>query len=326
MLVAMWYPFGFALAFGFAFLTGLKRIVGRPIEADCDRRAGRVIGFSNAIAALAKVHALHPLRSTGWLSLVGYAWATHPSPDVRLSLLRRARRSEAADAAMTASAGEANARQKHDGEIECSARRFRLHRAVSWLGVLLWASALCIGLRLASISENLAVGVFVSLALFPSILLSFAQTAAARRARARQRLRPVWFGLAILIAIVALIYAPFFIESAAGADHMGVAMFLPIVVALVLTSVLASSRRGQDFRRQITEAMQDHRFDDILDIGRRNRKLIVKRPLDRYNVAFIEAISGDRAFAMAELEEMRRRYRRFALPALTLSALYYDGG
>jgi tetratricopeptide (TPR) repeat protein len=72
--------------------------------------------------------------------------------------------------------------------------------------------------------------------------------------------------------------------------------------------------------------MQDHRFDDVLEIGRRNRKQIASKPADRYNIALMEALRGDRAFAIAEFEEMRRKYRSFALAPLTLSILYYDGG
>ena len=46
----------------------------------------------------------------------------------------------------------------------------------------------------------------------------------------------------------------------------------------------------------------------------------------RYNVAFVEGIHGDRSLAIAELEEMCRKYRSFALPALTLCLLYFEQG
>jgi tetratricopeptide (TPR) repeat protein len=72
--------------------------------------------------------------------------------------------------------------------------------------------------------------------------------------------------------------------------------------------------------------MQDHRFGDILEIGRRNRIQVAKIPLARYNIAFIEALHGDRAFAISELEDLRRKHRSFALPSLTLCALYYKAG
>ena len=74
---------------GVLFTMGLRRVVSRAFEADCDRRAARVVGFSPTISALYKVHAAHDLRNRGLGSVLAYACATHPSREVRLSLLTR---------------------------------------------------------------------------------------------------------------------------------------------------------------------------------------------------------------------------------------------
>ncbi len=326
VLVGIGPPLNVAIAFGFALLIGLRRVISRPIEADCDRRAARVIGFSNTIAALKKIHALQPIRATGWIPLIGYAWATHPSPEVRLTLLKRAAKREESETSVTVPTGGITGEGRDRVEPADEARRFRLHRAISWLGVFLWVGALCLGLRLASISETAAFWLLIAVACVPNLLLASARTPAARRARAQQRLRPAWLGFVILLGLLTIIFAPFFFDIVSGPNALDVAIFSPIVVAAVLVAVLSSSRRGQGIGRQIAEAMQDHRFGDIIEIGRRNRIQVAKIPVARYNIAFIEALHGDRAFAISELEDLRRKHRSFALPTLTLCALYYEAG
>jgi hypothetical protein len=243
-----------------------------------------------------------------------------------LSLLRRAAKREEADASAAAPKDEVTDHAKTELEFSNDSRRFRLHRAISWLGVILWAGALCLALRLSLVSESAAFWLLVGVTFIPNLLLASARTAAARRTRARQRLRPAWLGLVIVSGIVALFYAPFFIEAVSGPNAIGVAIFSPLVVAVVFTAILASSRRGQGIGRQIAEAMQDHRFDEVLEIGRKNRIQIAKNPSARYSIAFIEALRGDRAFAIAELEDIRGKHRSFALPSLTLCGLYYEAG
>lgn len=75
------------LAFGWALFVGLSRLVSRPIELDCDRRAARAAGFRAMAGAIKKIYAVHPVRNTGWISLLLYATATHPPRDRRLRAL-----------------------------------------------------------------------------------------------------------------------------------------------------------------------------------------------------------------------------------------------
>lgn len=43
--VIVFVPLTFAIPFGLVLVTGLRRIVNRPLEIDADRRAARAIGF-----------------------------------------------------------------------------------------------------------------------------------------------------------------------------------------------------------------------------------------------------------------------------------------
>ena len=70
--------FYLAALLGVLFTMGLRRVVSRAFEADCDRRAARVVGFSPTISAIYKVHAAHDLRNRGLGSVLAYACATHP--------------------------------------------------------------------------------------------------------------------------------------------------------------------------------------------------------------------------------------------------------
>jgi hypothetical protein len=175
-IVGFALPVGVSLAFGYAFLVGFKRIISRPIEADCDRRAARTIGFAETISALHKIHAVHPARNTGWFSLIAYAWATHPSRDVRLALLtRRARReSPTIDAATP---------------MEVSPRGFRLHRLFSWAGLVAWAAAQAASLALAPNSPDAAFWLLMCVGSAPGVALMFAVSAEARRTHRRLRVR-----------------------------------------------------------------------------------------------------------------------------------------
>jgi Zn-dependent protease with chaperone function len=90
VLAGKTHDFSAALLLGLFFYVGARRILSRYYEADCDRRAAVVIGFSTMISALQKIHAAHHLRNRGFWSTLAYACATHPSREVRLSLLLRA--------------------------------------------------------------------------------------------------------------------------------------------------------------------------------------------------------------------------------------------
>jgi Zn-dependent protease with chaperone function/Flp pilus assembly protein TadD len=326
LLAALWHPIDVALAFSFAFFIGLRRIISRPIEADCDRRAARVIGYDATISALKKIHALHSIRNSGWMSLLAYAWATHPSPEMRLSLLARAARREDSSKPSRSPEPACNEELPKPTALDCTEGRFRLHRAVSWLGVALWVGALSVAWCIAPRADRFAFWLLMFVACTPIVLLSFARTAAAKRASGRQRVRPRWQRVAILLAIVLLIALPFVLPYGLRAGAFEYALFGPLVIAIVVLTLTLGSRRDPGLSRQINEALQEHRFGDLLAIARMNRKQVVKQPLVRYNVAFVEGIHGDRSLAIAELEEMCRKYRSFALPALTLCLLYFEQG
>ena len=329
LLAAIWHPIDVALAFGFACFIGLRRIISRPIEADCDRRAARVIGFDATISALKKIHVLHSIRNSGWLSLIAYAWATHPSPEMRLSLLTRAARREETGKAGGLPEPVGNGEVTKPAESACSESRFRLHRAISWLGVLLWIGALGVAWRVAPTADRFALWLLIVVSVTPIFLMSFARTTAAKRDVSRQQVRPVWLRRLLLGVVLLLIAAPFVLYRFLpfeGFEGVDLAVIAPVAVVLVLVATTSGSRRQQPVTRQINEALQEHRFADVLAIARLHRRQMAKQPLARYNVAFVEGLFGDRSAAIAELEEICRIYRSFALPALTLCILHFEQG
>ncbi len=313
---------GVALVFGYAFMVGLRRILSRPIEADCDRRAARAIGYRQTISALTKVHALQPIRNTGLLPLVAYAWATHPSREVRLTLLARAADRESSRLAVQ-HAGAASGRPPAQGDAVYTPGRFRLHRAMSWLGVALWIAGLSVAWWISPAKSSAAIWLLIAVGMTPGLLLSFSRSAAAKRAAARQRLRAKWVGLLQLAGFFLLIFSPSLIAYSWGTtnDAFG---YVALVVALVLLVWFSKTVGGRGLERKINEALRDHHFADALTLGRENRKKLLKKPLLRYNVALVEALHGDRALGIAEFEELRRKYRSFALPSLTLFMLYFE--
>ena len=268
LLAAIWHPIDVALAFGFAFFIGLRRIISRPIEADCDRRAARVIGFDATISALKKIHVLHSIRNSGWMSLLAYAWATHPSPEMRLSLLALAARREDSSKPGRSPELACNGDLSKLPALECTESGFRLHRAISWLGVALWVGALSVAWCIAPHADRFAFWLLMFVALRAIVLLSFARTAAAKRASGRQRVRPRWQRLAILLAIVLLIALPFVLPYGLRAGAFEYSLFGPLVIAIVVLTLTLGSRRDQGLSRQINEALQEHRFGDLLAIAR----------------------------------------------------------
>jgi Zn-dependent protease with chaperone function/Flp pilus assembly protein TadD len=312
-IVGFSVPVGVSLAFGYAFFVGLKRIVSRPIEADCDRRAARAIGFAETISALHKMHALHPARNTGWISLIAYAWATHPSRDVRLSLLgrRASRESQTFDTAAL---------------MDESPRGFRLHKLFSWVGVAAWAAALVVSLGVAPNSPDAALWLLMCVGIAPGVALMFAVSAETKWAQRRLRVRS-WrrrltiVGAVLLFMAIAVVQAIFW----PGLSDSPLAFFM-LPGTIVAIAAIGVSRRARGIHRRIYDALQERQFSLALQVGRDNCRLVSKKPSLRHALAVVEAICGNREFAIAELESLRQSHPSFAAPLLALCWIYFDEG
>ena len=75
------------LMFGLTTSVGVKRLLGRALEYDSDRRAAKVAGASSMASALQKIHAIGRVPESGLLSWMLHATAVHPSNDERIDAL-----------------------------------------------------------------------------------------------------------------------------------------------------------------------------------------------------------------------------------------------
>ena len=157
------------VVFGFAVFVGLRRIVIRSVELDCDRRAAEAVGYRVMASALAKIHAVNPVPQKGWLSALIYATATHPPREVRLdALLRRA--------------------PAHDRpEVDVSKVKIRWHRILSTAALVVWLAALTMPLvaRRQTPWAHWTVVPLLFVVAAPTVLLLAGLRRMARRARRR---------------------------------------------------------------------------------------------------------------------------------------------
>lgn len=312
---------------GMIFFVGLRRVVSRAVEADCDRRAGRAAGFPQMISALEKVYAAHELRDRGFWATLAYAIATHPSIDVRLSLLTRASwRFVGRMPAETPQTGDKLAIAKDDGRARFvySPRRFWIHRLVSCAALLLWAA----GLTLLWQAKTIPTVIAWILIFAPSFLLLAAQKPETRRMRQRARVagQRSWFGLFKLACLVFLIGVgcglPFSFAFAETSERI----FAAICIAPIAIILAIWAYTSQIFaRRRFYRALHEQDFSRALEIGRGNRRL-TNDPKLRYIMAMIEVVAGNTAFGIGEIEEIVQKHPKFRLARVGLFCALIDTG
>jgi Zn-dependent protease with chaperone function len=315
--ISAWLGLSIAVPFGLALGMGLRRIVSRPLERDADRRAARAIGFRQTIAALTKIHAVHPLGNRGLFPLLVYATATHPSPEMRLCWLRA-----------TAPVGDAS-------EKEDCPRTIRRHGIAATAAFVVWLLVLA-GTLIANIwAPHIpfqAVPLWV-VALTPAVLVRLAyrrHVSVAKRRMGYSRVRTVVV-VAALLACPILVLFP---EVAKGlltslgwfndSEHF---LLFPLLLAVLwLPSALWFKRmqETQKLRREVMVAFQLHDFHRVLEIGRSAPKVVARDPLLRYHMAFARAVDGDCPSAIAELDRLWHEHPGLPVTALTLGALLLD--
>jgi Zn-dependent protease with chaperone function/Flp pilus assembly protein TadD len=308
---SLFLPQSFVWPLGFAFLVGLKRLVSRPYEYDCDRCAARAIGFRETTAALAKIHAVHPIRNSGLLSLLVYATTTHPSREMRLAALR--------DAAPDADRPE----------IELSAATIRWQRRATAAALVTWIAALSGTLAAALWRPQLwwlSVPLW-TVALTPIALLVLAQRRQVSLARKRMGRSRVWIvgfvlGMPIALSVGVLNAFP------EWTDRMPLLRTIPGAVAAsmglcwLVWLLWTHSRRR--LRRDVVLAFQVHDFRRALALAESQPRVVARDHVLRYNMALARAVCGDRAAAIAELEQLWRDRPRFPMTALALGQLLLD--
>jgi len=306
-----------AAAFGLAVHVGLKRLISQPVELDCDRRAARAIGFRSAIAALAKIHAVHPLQNSGLLSLLVYATSTHPSCAVRLTSLY--------------DAAPADDRPENPPDRAGLAR----HRLVTIAALLIWAVVL-VGTLAASIRgyDRFWMGVVLwGVTLTPFTLLLIASWKGTSLAQRRMG-QKLWFVKPVLLAGAVALGILAFRSDAARRHLTATQQQVPyaglLVIALMITAagglslwLLVTSRRRKVLR-EFAVAFQVHDFRGALEICRNSPGVVRRSHLLRYNQAIAQAFCGDVAGAIADFETLWDDKPKFPLTGFALCTFLLD--
>ncbi len=327
VVAAKWHDAPDAVLLGMIFFVGLRRVVSRAVEADCDRRAGRAAGFSQMISALEKVYAAHELRNRGFWPTLAFAMATHPSIDVRLSLLTRASwRCDGKTAADTPPSSQSltNADDESTVRFIYSPRRFWIHRFVSCAALLIWAAGLALLWR-AKIVPALIAWILI---FTPSFLLLAAQKPETRRMRQRARVtgQRSWARLLKLAGITFLIGVGCGLPlSIAIAEKSEKILAILGITSLAVISIIWAYKSQVLARRRFYRALHEHDFPRALEIGRGNRRLSGD-PMARYIMALVEVVQGNAASGIKELEQIAEKNPKFRLARVGLFCSLIDNG
>lgn len=304
-------PLSIAGALGMAFFVGLKRLVIRPLEFDCDRRAARVIGFRDTATALSKIHAVGQIPNAGLLSLLVYATATHPSCEVRLAALCSA------------------APLSDKPDVALPVDRIRCERLVAVVAFLVWLGVVAGSLWAALVKPELPWFIpLLAVTFAPTALSLLSQRKVFARNRKRLGKRPWWvtsLGLGVPIGVpLGLLLTPL-ISTEPASFYVRVAVSI-LLMSLALAGLvwLLWTYRRRKLRRDVLLALQVHDFGRALALGEANPALVARDYKLRHNVALARAVCGDRLTAILDLERLWHDKPRFPLAALTLGGLLLD--
>ena len=311
-------PWGLGVAWGLGLLVfvGLNRLVSRPLEFDCDRRAALAVNPQVMISALEKIHALLPIPNEGWLSALFYASATHPPLVSRIARLKHL-------------AGE-----RLSLSDESQVRRIR---RLGWLMFVLWLGALTWGLWQLQTSPQSAQAVMIAwlaLATGP-LLLPFVATHRLRRQEARRlqarrfSSNPIhWlrqFGWRVLLPGVGL----FLIQAPGWFNHPAsdVAATLGICLLVVWVGVwLIRLLRKDRLHHRINTLFSRGEYAAVVrefDAAPASQR---KNPALQNAAALALSLTGQTQQAVERLESLNQAEPDFPAALMSLAALQFDAG
>jgi len=302
--------------FGVAFYVGLRRLVSRPYEIDCDRRAARAIGFRETTTALAKIHAVHPLRNAGLLSLLVYATATHPSRDIRLAALLDA------------------APDSDRPTIELSESRILWQRRLTIAALVVWFATVSITMTTAVLEpeiELLPLPLWI-VGLLPLALILLAQWKQFAIVRRRMGTRRRWIVAMIITSLFGVsLYLSLSQQESRNRIPPSFVMQLRLVAPLLILGSLIGvvvwlqrTQRRRKLRHAMAVAFQLHDFRRALELGKQSPRVVARDHVLRYNFALALALCGDRPAAIAMLQGLWQDKPHFPLTAFALAELLLD--
>ena len=305
--IASFVPGWVAIVLLVVSYSGLIRIISRFIERDCDSRAGRAVGYAEMASALRKIHAIHAFRGARWREQLRFATATHPHLESRTAALSRA------------------AEKAGRESIPYSADVVRRQRRLSWIALFVWFVLI-------------SLTIFVTWRAEPPLwvpALLFAVYVAARLwiPTDRRRVRKIYgrrMGIgrfAKLWPVIPVLMIPLFwlvISSGLITDplYQAGAALSAVTFSILVLAGGDRKRRDSDLLAYTREALAARNFAGVFELARQNAKRVSRNPRLRHNVALATALSGDRAGAISQLEQLRTDLPRFKMASFLLVSLY----
>ena len=307
---------GIAWGLGQLVFLGLNRLVSRPLEFDCDRRAALVVNPPAMISSLEKIHALLPIPNDGWLSALFYASATHPPLVSRIARLKLMA-----------------------GEPLSSAEESQIRRiqSLGWLMFAVWLGSLAWGwwqLERSPQSASLVMIFWCALGLGPALLTSVATHRLRRQAALRLQVRrfslhPVhWIrkiGWSFLLPAVAIFLIRFqdWLNPPASdlATPLGICL-LVVWVGSWLIRLLRNNRLNLRINTLLSRgeyAAVVREFDAASPSQRKN-------PALQNAAALALALTGQTAQAVERLESLNQAEPDFPAALMSLATLQFDAG
>ena len=290
MAMLVWVDMWVALGSTWALWAFLARLISRPTERLCDRRAAALTSPAAMISGLRKMHAVHPVRDPGWRWTVAWALATHPPAQLRIHDL-----------------GE------DQGPV---ARRLSRTSAVAftlWLGgylavlstwsLLPWLDSFAIGLALALLG--------LGLQLAPRL-------AARSSLRRRRRLVPPGLPGRTLARTGWLLFV--LCTASILANLLGWWTGLTMLGALACLGLASFRGRGlRSLRQRVHKELQGHNFGVAHQIGMDHPRHLARDPGLRHDVALASLASGHRLDGIEALEAVVAHAPRLLAAPLTLA-------
>lgn len=324
VLMSLSLPLGVAVGFGLTLFIGLRHLVSRHFEYDCDCRAARAVGFRTTASALAKIHAANPIRDLGWLSFVVFATATHPSRTERLAAVRGAAPTEDRPP-VTWSEGELH-RRRIAGRIAAGLW------FMSLIAIPMWAFK-----RPDSNWPTIWLGTIFAI---PLLAIIVAARQGTREARRRMVERGRYKRMVLLVVGAAFVGWLFTTDPFAVPMHdltdtgdrllrivtlFGILGATLILIISCLRSLLGGVRETTH-QQQVTIAMQTRNFDRVFALAEKHPQAFRKSARLRHNLGFAAAITGRREQAIEVLESLRRDEPGFTESVLVLAMTHFDEG
>jgi Zn-dependent protease with chaperone function/Flp pilus assembly protein TadD len=324
VVFAFWFPFGLAVAFAFAVWIGVRHLISRYFEYDCDRRAAEVLGYRTTYSALSKIHAAGPLRDKGWLSFLVFATATHPSRAQRLAAVHDASPPE------------------DRPEVTWSQEDLLRRRRAGWIAVAVWLTSLVAvplwAWHRPDSQWPTVVLALVGLTPWLAILLALRSYTrdVRRRMVARTRYRR-WVPLLLFVAVVGWIAfhdrLGLSLEGVTQSEwrwslilqSLAMSLVLPLLVLWFLWSLVRGSG-VQQIEQQVAIAMQTRDFAKVFELADSHPKALARSAILRHSLGFAAAMTGDRERAIEVLEALRRDEPGFAESVLVLAMVHVDEG